>query len=311
MSIAYVFPGQGAQQVGMGKDLADLPSARAIFDEADRVLGFPLSQVMFDGPKEQLDDTINTQPALFTTCAALFELLPNQSPDFLAGHSLGEYTALYAARVFSFADGLRLVRERGRLMKQAGEQQPGSMAAIIALDDATVADICQTVGDVQVANYNCPGQVVISGKKDAVAAAMQAAKERKAKLVSPLDVSIASHSALMQPAADQFARYVHETPMHAPRVTVVGNVSGRPLLTVDDIRDELIRQPVSSVQWTRSIAYMAANGVDTFVEIGPGRVLTGLIKRIAKGVTILNVGTPAEATAAAETLRARGFGDTV
>ncbi len=289
MSIAYVFPGQGAQQVGMGKDIADLPAARAIFDDADRTLGFALTQLIFDGPKEALDDTINTQPALFTLSAALFELLPNQTPGFVAGHSLGEYAALYAARVFSFADGLRLVRERGRLMKAAGEQNPGSMAAIIALDEATVNEICEAIGNVQVANYNSAGQVAISGKKDAVAAAMQAAKERKAKLVTPLDVSIASHSALMQPAADAFARFVNETPMHAPRITVVGNVSARPLQSVDEIRDELIRQPVSSVQWRQSVEYMAAQGANTFVEIGPGKVLTGLIKRIAKGAKLVNV----------------------
>jgi [acyl-carrier-protein] S-malonyltransferase len=289
MSIAYVFPGQGAQQVGMGKDIASLPAARAVFEEADAVLGFPLSALMFEGPKEQLDDTFNTQPALFTMGAALIELLPNRSPAFVAGHSLGEYTALYAAGVFSFADGLRLVRERGRLMKSAGERDPGSMAALIGLDDATVQAICAASGAVQVANYNSPGQVVISGKRDAVASAMQSARTHKARLVTALDVSIASHSALMQPVVDPFARAVRDTPMREPQITVVGNVSARPLLDIDQVRDELIRQPVSSVQWTQSVAYMAERGADTFVEIGPGKVLTGLIKRIAKDAKLCNL----------------------
>ncbi len=293
MSTAFVFPGQGAQQVGMGKDLAPLPAARAIFDEADRVLGFPLSALMFDGPKEQLDDTFNTQPALFTIGAALLALLPDRAPAFVAGHSLGEYTALYAAGVFDFADGLRLVRERGRLMKSAGEQNPGSMAALIGLDDETVHGLCTAIGGVQVANYNSPGQVVISGKREAVASAMQAARERKARLVTPLDVSIASHSLLMEPVVDRFAEAVQRTPMRPPRLTVIGNVGALPLGDVEQVRAELIRQPVSSVQWTQSVAYMAGHGADTFVEIGPGKVLTGLIKRIARSARLLNVGDAA------------------
>lgn len=289
MSIAFVFPGQGSQVVGMGKDLADLPSAQRIFAEADHTLGFPLTQRMFEGPKEALDDTANTQPALFTVCAALYESLPSKDAPFVAGHSLGEYAALYAAGVFSFSDGLRLVRERGRLMKQAGEQNPGSMAAIIALEDDTVQDICDRIGNVQVANFNSPGQVVISGAKAAVASAMQAAKERKAKLVTPLDVSIAAHSKLMACVVDEFAQAVNRTPLNPPQKSVIANISARPLESIEAIRAELIQQLTSSVQWTRSIEYLVAQGVNTFVEIGPGKVLTGLIKRIAKGATLVNV----------------------
>jgi [acyl-carrier-protein] S-malonyltransferase len=196
---------------------------------------------------------------------------------------------LYAAGALTFSDGLRLVRERGRLMKQAGEQEPGSMAALIGLDDETVNAICHSIGDVQVANYNSPGQVVISGKREAVAAAMQSAKEHKAKLVTPLDVSIASHSALMKPMVDAFARVVHDTPLRPPQIPVVGNLNAQPLENIETVRDELIRQPVSSVRWTQSVEYMAARGVDTFVEIGPGRVLSGLIKRIVKGARLFNV----------------------
>ena len=278
MNIAYVFPGQGAQQVGMGKDIAALPVARQVFDEADALLGFSLSRLMFDGPKDALDDTLNTQPALFTVGVALLELMPQLTPAFVAGHSLGEYTALYAAGALTFSDGLRLVRERGRLMKQAGEQEPGSMAALIGLDDQTVNAICRSIG-----------QVVISGKREAVAAAMQAAKEHKAKLVTPLDVSIASHSALMKPMVDTFARVVHDTPLRPPQIPVVGNLNAQPLENIEFVRDELIRQPVSSVRWTQSVEYMAAAGVDTFVEIGPGRVLSGLIRRIVKGARLFNV----------------------
>ncbi|MEP7198733.1 MAG: ACP S-malonyltransferase, partial [Chloroflexota bacterium] len=281
MTTAFVFPGQGAQAVGMGKDLTSLPAAQAIFDAADRALGFALSQLMFEGPKESLDDTINTQPALYTMSVALYEALGKPTPTLMAGNSFGEYAALYVAGVFSFTDGLRLVRERGRVMKAAGERRPGGMAAIIGLDDAIVQDICAQIDGVQVSNYNSPGQVVVSGTKPAVASAMQAAKERKAKLVSALDVSIAAHSALMQPAVAEFAAAVHATPMSAPRIPVVANVTAQPLDDVDAIRTELVAQLTSAVQWTKTIEYMVAHGVDTFVEIGSGKVLTGLIKRIA------------------------------
>jgi [acyl-carrier-protein] S-malonyltransferase len=289
MSIAFVFPGQGSQVVGMGKDLVALPTAQRIFAEADQVLGFPLSQLMFEGPKESLDDTIHTQPALFTMSVALYALLGSKQAAFVAGHSLGEYAALYAAGVLSFADGLRLVRERGRLMKAAGAKNPGGMAAIIGFDDATVKGICDSIDGVQVANYNSPGQVVISGTKEGVFAAMQTAKERKARLVTALDVSIAAHSALMRSAVAEFAAAVNATPMQAPRIPVIANISAQPLASVEAICEELIGQLTSSVRWTQTIEYMAAQGVDTFVEIGPGRVLTGLIKRIAKNARLVNV----------------------
>ncbi len=290
MSIAFVFPGQGSQSVGMGKDLTGLPAAQKFFAEADRVLGFSLSHVIFEGPKELLDDTVNTQPALFTVSVALFEsLTARPSFDFVAGHSLGEYAALFAAGVFSFADGLKLVRERGRLMKAAGELNPGSMAAIIGLDDEAVSKICESIEGVQVANYNSPGQVVISGLRDAVNTAMPAAKERKARLVTALDVSIAAHSALMQPAVEEFAQTVNETPMNAPRVPVIGNISARPLSDAASIRRELIGQLTAAVRWTQTIEYLVSQGVDTIVEIGPGKVLTGLIRRIAKNATLVNV----------------------
>lgn len=290
MTTALVFPGQGSQSAGMGKDLLVLDAARSIFEAADRALGAPLSQIMFEGPKEVLDDTVNTQPALFAMCAAVLACLPAQQVAFVAGHSLGEYAALYAAGALSFDDGIRLVRERGRLMKAAGASSPGGMAAIIGLDDAAVNELCAAAGGVQVANFNSPGQVVISGTREGVAAAMQAAKARKAKLVTALDVSIAAHSALMQPAVADFRRAVDATPFGEARTPVVANITAQPLAGVDAIRAELVGQLTASVQWTRSIEYMAAQGVDTFIEIGPGKVLTGLNKRIARGARLLNIG---------------------
>lgn len=290
MTTAWVFPGQGSQSVGMGKDLLALDAARSIFEAADRALGVPLSQIIFEGPKEALDDTLNTQPALFAVCAAVLACLPPQPPAFVAGHSLGEYAALYAAGALSFDDGIRLVRERGRLMKAAGESGPGGMAAIIGLDDATVNELCAAAGGVQVANFNSPGQVVVSGTREGVAAVMQAAKERKAKLVTALDVSIAAHSLLMQPAVAPFRSAVEATTFGEPRIPVIANITAAPLDGPAAIRAELVGQLTASVQWTRSIEYMAAHGVDTFVEVGPGKVLTGLIKRIARGARLVNIG---------------------
>lgn len=289
MSTAFVFPGQGAQAVGMGKDLSSLASAQRVFAEADQVLGFSLSNLMFGGPKSELDDTVNTQPALYTTSVALALCLPRVDPAFLAGNSFGEYAALYVSGVFDFADGLRLVRTRGRLMKSAGELAPGGMAAIVGLDDSVVRGICAQISGVQVSNYNTPGQVVVSGMKEAVTMAMAAARERKAKLVIALEVSIAAHSALMQPAVAEFAEAVNATPMRAPQIPVVANVTARPLTTVDAIRTELVGQLTAAVQWTQTIEFLVAQGVDTFVEIGTGKVLTGLIKRSARNARLVNV----------------------
>ena len=289
MTSAFVFPGQGSQAVGMGNDLNSLASAQKLFAEADHVLGFSLANMMFAGPKLELDDTVNTQPALYTMSVALFESLPRADPAYLAGNSFGEYAALYVSGVFDFADGLRLVRTRGRLMKAAGELAPGGMAAIIGLEDAVVRDICDQIGGVQVSNYNTPGQVVVSGAKDSVARAMLAARERKAKLVTALDVSIAAHSALMQPAVAEFTEAVNATPMREPRIPVIANVTARPIRTVKAIRDELVGQLTAAVQWTQTIEYLVAQGVDTFVEIGSGKVLTGLIKRSARSARLINV----------------------
>lgn len=291
MTTAYVFPGQGSQFVGMGSDLARLrPIARSFFERADAALGFALSRLCFEGPESELNDTLNTQPAIFTHSMAAHAAVEMsgevEAPSFVAGHSLGELSALCAAGALTFEDGIRLARERGRLMKLAGERQPGSMAAVIGLDTDTLRAVCAEVSPahppgVVVANDNCPGQVVISGDKDAVTAAGAAARSRGAKRVVPLAVSIASHSPLMAGVSDEFAQVVAGTPFQPARVPVVANTSARPITHPDDIRAELCAQLTSPVRWTESVQWMRAQGVTAFVEIGPKDVLINLIKRIA------------------------------
>ncbi len=294
-AIAWLFPGQGSQAVGMGRDLAGTyPEASAVFDEADAILGFAFSELCFYGPKETLDDTINAQPALLAASIAALRALEARGrlapPEFVAGHSMGEYSALVAAGSLTFADGLRLVRERGRLMKMAGERAPGGMAAVIGADDRLVEEACQAVDGVQVANYNAPGQVVISGSRAGVEAASAWLKEHGVKRIIPLAVSIAAHSALMQPAVAEFAAAIAATPMVEPRVPLVANLTARPITAVAEIRRELEGQLMGSVRWSASIEYMVAHGVTRFIEIGTGTVLAGLVKRINKDVEAISVG---------------------
>jgi [acyl-carrier-protein] S-malonyltransferase len=304
--VAFIFPGQGSQQVGMGRDLYDaFPAARELFDEADRVLGFALSRLCFEGPEETLTDTVNAQPAIFATSLACWRALKSTSPlafgapSFVAGHSLGEYSALAAAGALDFADGLRLVRERGRLMKLAGERSPGGMAAILALDAAAVEGVCQqarheTGAVVQVANYNAPGQVVISGDERALERAMSLAGEAGARKVVRLAVSIASHSPLMAGIVDAFRRSVEAVALRRPDVPVVANVSAEPLDSVVAVRQEMVDQLTSPVRWVASMRHVLDAGVTTFVELGPARVLTGLLKRIERSARRENVGGAAD-----------------
>jgi [acyl-carrier-protein] S-malonyltransferase len=306
-STAWLFPGQGSQTLGMGQDLAKAYSiARDTFAEADDVLGFSLSKLCFEGPEESLNDTINTQPAIFVASLAALRSLQSEgwsaSPIFSAGHSLGEYTALVASGALSFPDGLRLVRERGRLMKEAGQRSPGGMAAILKLDDDTVMDICrrasqQTGQVVQVANYNSPGQVVISGDNVALEAAMEMAQAAGARRVVRLAVSIAAHSPLMAVIADEFRQAVDATAIQPPEVPVIANVSAGSLETAHDIRQEMLAQLTSSVRWVDSIQHMIDQGVTDFIEIGPKDVLTGLVRRISKEVNATNCGTADEVRA--------------
>ena len=298
---AFVFPGQGSQTIGMGKDLAaQYPIAKQTFEEADSILGFNLSKTMWEGPDSDLNDTVNTQPALYLHSFAAFRvfshLYPDLKPASLAGHSLGELSALAASGALSFEEGLRIVRKRGELMKRAGELAPGSMAAILGVDIPTLDKVCAEASApdeiVQVANDNCPGQVVISGAKPAVERAMIGAKSAGAKRALPLAVSIAAHSPLMASIQQEWNDAVASANFSAPKLTVIGNVHATPLADEDSARADIISQMQSRVRWTESVKYMAANGVNTFIEVGTGTVLGGLIKRITDGVTILPLGNP-------------------
>jgi [acyl-carrier-protein] S-malonyltransferase len=288
---ACVFPGQGAQEVGMGADIAsEFPAAAAVFQQADDILGFALSEMCFNDPADALNDTLNTQPALYVMGVAILRVLQDAlgdtvRPAFVAGHSLGELTALTAAGALSFEEGVQLVRERGRLMNEAGQRSPGAMAALLGLGADAVRTLCadvsaQTSETLVLANDNCPGQIVISGAKTAIDAALELALERGAKRALPLVVSIAAHSPLMQSITAEFQQAVDTTAFDTPAIPIVGNVNAAPLANADDIRAELGAQLTSTVRWTESVEYMLGQGITTFVELGPKDVLNGLIKRI-------------------------------
>ena len=301
--IAFVFPGQGSQSVGMGYELAQAyPAAKEIFEQADEHLGFRLSQICWEGPDEQLNDTINTQPALLTHSVAVLRVIqggsPGFTPSFVAGHSMGELSALVAAGALPFIEALRLVRRRGELMKRAGEINPGGMAAVLGLDIPALERICAEASQqdeiVQVANDNCPGQVVISGARPALERAIDLARQAGARHAKPLAVSIAAHSPLMIHAQTDFNQAVNAASIQDPRLPLVGNVTAVPLTQANEIRADLQAQLTSRVRWTESIQRMVQDGVKIFYELGSGNVLTGLLKRIDREATGIAIGAPAD-----------------
>ena len=340
--VAFLFPGQGSQAVGMGADIyAASAAAKRVFEAVDAALAVPLSTLCFHGPEDELRATSNAQPAIVTVSLAILAALqenlsPHDSswaspllPAYTAGHSVGEWTALVASGALDLAGTARLVRERGRLMHEEGTSCPGGMAAIIGLDAEVLQEVCQQATDqaqaeltgkihthpgqgrVVVANYNAPGQIVISGEARALDLASELARARGAKRVIPLAVSGAFHSPVMQPAALGLAQFIAQTEIHTATIPIIGNITATPLTTEQAIREELSQQVAMPVQWVRTIEYLASVGVDTFIEIGPGQALTGMVKRIAKGTTTIAVGTVAEVEKAASLVRDKGLLDNV
>ncbi|MFL5648218.1 MAG: ACP S-malonyltransferase [Chloroflexota bacterium] len=303
--IAFVCPGQGSQTVGMGRALADAsPAAAATFAAADAALGEPISTIAWDGPAEALDLTENAQPAILATSIAILEALRERwaadglaapVPAFIAGHSMGQYSALVAAGALTIEDGVRLVRERGRLMQASGQGRDGAMAAIIGLDDARLPELIEGAsahGVFVVANRNAPGQVVVSGDRPAIDAGAEIAKSLGAKRAIVLPVSVAAHSPLMAEAADGMRATLADVAFADPAVPLLANADARPIETAAACRDELVEHLTAGVDWVRAVEHMTAAGVTTFVEIGPGRVLSGLIKRIAPDAEIIAADDP-------------------
>ncbi|HNX80636.1 MAG TPA: ACP S-malonyltransferase [Candidatus Omnitrophota bacterium] len=292
--VSYLFAGQGSQYIGMGKDLYQaFPAAREVFDRADEALGFSLSALCFEGPQPELTKTNNSQPAILTMSIACFESMRAcagntfELPAYVAGLSLGEYSALVAAEAVSFTDAVKLVRLRGQFMEEEARKKPGTMLSIIGLNVSEVTRICQEVG-AEVANFNCPGQTVISGQESALTKAGVIAKERGAKLAVMLEVSGAFHSSFMKGAADKLATELGKVTFRNPRFPVVSNVTAQPFMSAGEIQENLIKQVYSSVRWEESMRYILGKGVSHFIEFGSGKVLKGLMRRIDANVSVVN-----------------------
>jgi len=295
MKIAFIFPGQGSQSVGMARDfIENFPEARSVFETASSVLGFDLAALCVNGPAERLNLTENTQPAILAASMAVLRVIEAQglAAEAAAGHSLGEYTAITAAGGFDLADAVALVRKRGRYMQEAVPPGVGLMAAILGMERDAVEKTCLDAsknGIVGPANYNSPGQIVIAGEKKAVEAAMELARAAGAKRVVPLAVSVPSHCAMMKDAGERLARELDQVAIRDLRIPIVNNADARFLRTAAELKPSLVRQISSSLYWEDSINAMTAEGFDTFIELGPGKVLSGLVKRIAKDAKVLNV----------------------
>ena len=292
MKKAFVFPGQGAQFVGMGKDLYEnSPEAKELFEKANEILGFRITDLMFNGTDEDLKQTKVTQPAIFLHSVILANSL-TETPDMVAGHSLGEFSALVAAKALSFEDGLRLVHARALAMQKACEANPSTMAAVIGMADEKVEAICKEIDEVVVpANYNCPGQIVITGWKEDVEQAADALKEAGAKRVLPLNVSGPFHSSLLKQAGEELGKELEQVDFSDLQIPYVTNVTAEYVTDITKTKELLARQVASSVRWQQSMELLIADGVDTFVEIGPGRTLAGFLRKINREVKVYNVGT--------------------
>lgn len=310
-NIAFVFPGQGAQAVGMGKDVYHLPEVRALFEQADEAVGSALSKIVFEGPDEELKQTANTQPALLTTSLAYYEAFRQAGggavrPAYVAGHSLGEWTALAAAGAISPSEAAGLVHQRGRFMEEAVPNGRGAMAAVLGAEREALQALCRSVSAdialVELANLNCPGQIVVSGSREGVEAVVARGKEAGAKRVIPLEVSGPFHSSLMQPAADRLKALLETAAVSAPTVPLIANVTAEAVADPDQIRQLLVRQVCAPVLWEDSVRKLMELGVDTFVEFGPGSVLTGLIRKTSKEVRTLTVNSAEAAEAAVQSL---------
>jgi [acyl-carrier-protein] S-malonyltransferase len=299
INIAYIFPGQGSQYVGMGKELCDAyPEAKEVFAKAGDILKFDLAKLCFEGPKEELTLTSNSQAAILVhslaALAALEKTCAEQyNPAFALGLSLGEYTALIASGGLGFEDGVGLVRKRGQFMQKASEKNPGKMASIIGMELAELEKLCKGFG-CEIANLNCPGQIVISGPAGAIELTASAAKEKGAKRAVMLDVSGAFHSSLMDPARDKLEKEINSVTFNAPRYPIISNVTAKPAAGPEEIRQNLIRQVNSTTLFSDSIQYVASQGIKTYLEIGPGTVLKGLLRRIDKSLNVINLDKPGD-----------------